>query len=292
MADARRRAEREARTSRRLRELLAGLAVVLVLALVAGGLALTLRGRAERQALVADAGRLGALAQTEDEIDRSVLLARQAVALDDTLERRGDLLAALLRKPAADAVMRAHLDGIGPLSLSADGRLLAMGDFSGRMAIFDVRSRRPLPGGFQAQAGVGDLALSLDGSLLAVARRKAALSSSGTSGARRCAPDEPISPTAGQLLRRPAVPGHPLRRRPPQPASPRPSVPLGRRHRQATGRAGQRLQPGRRRLRGHPDGTRLVVVNGAEVVQVAPGPCSPSAACPASRSGRVPRPPR
>ena len=37
------------------------------------------------------------------------------------------------------------------------------------MAIFDVRSRRPLPGSFQAQAGVGDLALSLDGSLLAVA---------------------------------------------------------------------------------------------------------------------------
>ncbi|HET7519619.1 MAG TPA: BTAD domain-containing putative transcriptional regulator, partial [Actinomycetes bacterium] len=113
MADARRRAEREARTSRRLRGLLAGLAVVLVLALVAGGLALSLRGRAERQALVADAGRLGALAQTEDEVDRSVLLARQAVALDDTLERRGDLLAALVRNPAAIAVMRAHLDGIG-----------------------------------------------------------------------------------------------------------------------------------------------------------------------------------
>src|SRR4029453_4193404 len=130
--------------------------------LVAGGLALALRGRAERQALVADAGRLGALAQTEDEIDRSVLLARQAVALDDTLERRGDLLAALLRHPAAPAVMppprdgtrpppptavmRPHLDGIRPLSLSADGRLLAMGDFNGRMAIFDVRSRHPLPG--------------------------------------------------------------------------------------------------------------------------------------------------
>src|SRR4029450_11435409 len=169
MADARRRAEREARTSRRLRQLVAGLAVVLMLALVAGGVAVTPRGRGERQALVADAGRLGALAQTEDEIDRSVLLARQAVALDDTLERRGDLLAALPRNQAAVAVMRAHLDGIGPLSLSADGRLLAMGDFNGRMAIFDVRSRRPLPGSFQAQAGVGDLALSPDGSLLAVA---------------------------------------------------------------------------------------------------------------------------
>jgi hypothetical protein len=59
VAEARRRAEREARTSRRLRGLLAGLAAVLAMALVAGGLALSLRGRAERQALVADAGRLG-----------------------------------------------------------------------------------------------------------------------------------------------------------------------------------------------------------------------------------------
>lgn len=51
VAESRRRAEREARTSRRLRGLLAGLPVVLVLALVAGGLALTLRGQAERQAV-------------------------------------------------------------------------------------------------------------------------------------------------------------------------------------------------------------------------------------------------
>jgi hypothetical protein len=175
VADARRRADQEAHTSRRLRGLLAGLAGVLVLALVAGGLALSLRGRAERQALVADSGRLGALAQTEAEIDRSVLLARQAVAFDDSPDRRGDLLAALLRHPAATAVMRTHLDGIGRLSLSADGRLLAMGDFNGRMAVFNVRSRRPLPGSFQAQAGIQDITLSPDGSLLAVALQEGGL---------------------------------------------------------------------------------------------------------------------
>jgi hypothetical protein len=50
--------------------------VVLVLALVAGGLALTLRGQAERQALVADSGRLGAQALLAAELDRSLLLAR------------------------------------------------------------------------------------------------------------------------------------------------------------------------------------------------------------------------
>ena len=127
VADARRQAEREAHISRRLRGLLAGLAAMLVLALIAGGLALTLRGRAERQALVADSGRLGALALTEDQLDRALLLARQGVALDDSLESRGDLLAALLRSPAATAVIRPQLDGITPLGLSPDGRLLAMG---------------------------------------------------------------------------------------------------------------------------------------------------------------------
>ena len=253
LADARHRAEREARTSRRLRGLLAGLAVVLVLALVAGGLALSLRGRAERQALVADAGRLGALAQTEDEIDRSVLLARQAVAMDDTLDRRGDLLAALVRHPAATAVMRAQLDGISRLSLSADGRLLAMGDFNGRMAIFDTRSRRPLPGRFQAQTGVNDLALSPDGSLLAVALqqggqvqlwdvRRATLRDQLPTGL----PDVGVSFSADQ---RSLVT---LSVEDVESASPGRHVPLGRRHRQAAGRAGHRLQPGRRRLGHHP----------------------------------------
>jgi WD40 repeat protein/DNA-binding SARP family transcriptional activator len=278
VADARRRAEREARTSRRLRGLLAGLAVVLVLALVAGGLALTLRGRAEHQALVADAGRLGALAQTEDEIDRSVLLARQAVAIDDTLERRGDLLAALLRNPAAIAVMRAHLDGIGPLSLSADGRLLAMGDFNGRMAIFDTRSRRPLPGGFQAQAGVNDLALSPDGSLLAVALQQGGLvqlwdvrRATLRHQLRTGLPDGWVSFSADQ----------------------RALVTLSFDDRPEAGVAGavmSRWDVGTgRRLAGPvsvsnrsadafaatPDGGRLVVVNGAEIVQVAPGTLQP-----------------
>jgi hypothetical protein len=170
VADARRRAEQEAHTSRRLRGLLAVLAGVLVLALVAGGLALTLRGRAERVALVADARRLGAQALLEDELDRSLLLARQGVDLDDSVETRSDLLAALLRSPAATAVLRGDLDGIGQgLGLSRDGRLLAAGDGGGRVAIFDLRTRRLLRKGFQGHhAMVGDLEFSPDESLLAV----------------------------------------------------------------------------------------------------------------------------
>jgi WD40 repeat protein len=65
--------------------------------------------------------------------------------------------------------MRPRLEGITPLGLSPDGRLLAMGDVSGRVAVYDVRTRRPIPGDFRAAKWVNDLDFSPDGSLLAVA---------------------------------------------------------------------------------------------------------------------------
>jgi WD40 repeat protein len=95
--------------------------------------------------------------------------------MDDSLETRGDLLAALLRSPAATAIMRPRLDGINPIDLSPDGQLLAMGDGGGRVEVFDLRTQRPIPGNFRAgtagTAGnpVNDLTFSPDGSLLAVA---------------------------------------------------------------------------------------------------------------------------
>ena len=85
---------------------------------------------------MADSRRLGAQALLEDDLDRSLLLARQGIALDESVETRSDLLAALLRSPAAKAVLRGDLDGIGQgLGLSPDGRLLAAGDGGGRVAI-------------------------------------------------------------------------------------------------------------------------------------------------------------
>ena len=100
----------------------------------------------------------------------SLLLARQAVALDDSLETRSDLLAALLRSPAAAAILRGDLDGIGAIGLSTDGRLLAVGDGDGTVAIYDVRSRQLLQEKFQGEGDqVIDLEFSPDGSLLAVA---------------------------------------------------------------------------------------------------------------------------
>jgi WD40 repeat protein/DNA-binding SARP family transcriptional activator len=168
VADARRRAEREARTSRRLRGLLAGLAGVLVLALVAGGFALALRSRADRQALVArrqtqvaESRRLGAQALLEGDLDRSLLLAVEAVHLDDSVDTRGALLTSLLRSPQARRVIRGDGNQFYNLTLSRDGRTLAAVGGADNTDLWDARTGRRLPGldGFM-------LALSRDGRLL------------------------------------------------------------------------------------------------------------------------------
>jgi WD40 repeat protein/DNA-binding SARP family transcriptional activator len=170
VADARRRAEREARTSRRLRGLLAGLAAVLALALAAGGFALALRGRAERQTLVAqrqtqvaESRRLAAQVLLQDDLDRSLLLAGEAMRLDDSVDTRSALLTTLLRSPQALRVLRGDGNQLHNLRLSPDGRILAAVDNIGATYLWDTRTGRRLDG---PDGSV--VAFSRDGRLMAV----------------------------------------------------------------------------------------------------------------------------
>jgi WD40 repeat protein/DNA-binding SARP family transcriptional activator len=130
------------RAHRRLRTALAGVAALLVLAVIAGAIALNERGNARREAVAADAQRLGAQALSADDLDRSLLLARQGVALDDSLQTRGNLLAALLKSPAAIGVVRGDGDGLIDLDLSRDGRTLAFIEGDGTLRFVDTRTRR------------------------------------------------------------------------------------------------------------------------------------------------------
>jgi len=91
---------RQRRQNRRLRSLLGGVAVLLILALAAGGVALVQRQSADTAARQALARQLGAEALTDPRIDEAMLLARQAVMLDDNSQTEGTLLATLLRSPA------------------------------------------------------------------------------------------------------------------------------------------------------------------------------------------------
>ena len=107
------RAKTQARLIKRLRMVLAGAAVLLVLALIAGGIAAVQSNRAGRNAaeardaaetarqaaVSADARRVGARSQLTDDISLSLLLAAAGARLDDSPETRVNLLTALAKQP-------------------------------------------------------------------------------------------------------------------------------------------------------------------------------------------------
>ena len=159
------------RSQRRLRAVLAGVGALLLLAVAAGAVALHQRGSAREEATAADAQRLGSRALAENDLDRSLLLARQGVALDDSPQTRGSLLAALNKSPAAIGVMRGVGERLSAIALSPDGRTLAAGDASGNLFLFDTRTRRRVtaPDVQAGDWGIVQLAYSPDGRRLAIA---------------------------------------------------------------------------------------------------------------------------
>ena len=167
------------RSQRRLRASLAGLAALLALAIVASAVALEQRGSARLEATVAESQRLGARALVEDDLDLSLLLARQGVALDDTPQTRGNLLAALLKSPAAIGVLRGDGDRLVALELSPDERTLVFMDNDGMLSFVDRRTQRAA-GTTVTVAGIegitdavrrDDVQFSPDGTRLAVGGR-------------------------------------------------------------------------------------------------------------------------
>jgi WD40 repeat protein len=170
-------AEKQRRTNRRLRGLLLGTAVFLVVALLAGSLALIQRGHArnaqsaaEAQALRSDAERIGTLALTEPNLDRSFLLAVLGVQLEDRPETQGDLLAVLQKTPALIHILRPSQRSSAALAVSPDGRLLASADSEGVLSFYDLRTWKPsgIPVRLNEPATLNALVFSPDGRALAV----------------------------------------------------------------------------------------------------------------------------
>ena len=168
------------RELRRLRVLLGGAAVLLCVALVAGAVAYVQRGSARRAATLADAERLGAEAQLQPHLDLALLLGRAGVDIKDAPETRSNLLATLLRSPQALIVRHVPSDwtaGPDQLTLSPDGKTLAIGRDDGHIEFFDTRNLRSTrtirpPGNFTAKNGVSTIAYSRDGSLIAAGNNK------------------------------------------------------------------------------------------------------------------------
>lgn len=119
------RAEREAAAARRTRRLAAGLAGVLVLALLAAGLAVRFQRDATARATdataastLADANRLAALSTTVGSLDLSLLLAAEAAQVADTPETRDGLLTALIE----------HRRAVRVVQVGAPVQAMALGD--------------------------------------------------------------------------------------------------------------------------------------------------------------------
>jgi WD40 repeat protein len=168
-AEAASEAERRRRTTRRLLALLASLAVLLALALVAGVVALSQRGEARDAALAADAQRLGAEGLTNDRLDQALLLARAGVALHDSTATRSNLLAVLMRTPAALGVLTATGWELYTDAVSPDQRIVAVGGEAGIVRVFDANTRKPLRSPYGLRNGlVQTLTFSPEGRTLAV----------------------------------------------------------------------------------------------------------------------------
>jgi WD40 repeat protein/DNA-binding SARP family transcriptional activator len=178
LADAERRAaevqaRRQVRVNRRLRALLASVGVLLLVALVAGLLAWRQADRAHDAARISEAGRLAALATNTNDLDRSLLLAVEAVRHDASNATSSALVSALSREPRLLAsarpedrpgLHREHLRG-EPVVVSADGRVAVGGEVTtlheGRNLATLATSPRPTRR-LAFRPGGGQLALVVD----------------------------------------------------------------------------------------------------------------------------------
>ena len=162
-------ARRARRTNRRLRTLLGAVLALLALAGGAGALFFGQRDQARREARAADARHLGAQALVEPDLDRALLLARQGVALEDSVETRSNLLAALMRSPAAVAVSRVGHGRLNNMAMRPDGRVLVVGDEHGTVNFLDPATGRELRRPFDAQTPyIRQLVFNRSGSRLLV----------------------------------------------------------------------------------------------------------------------------
>ncbi len=148
-----RETERQRRTNRRLRTLLAGAGVLLAAAVIGGVIAVSQRQEARSAARAEAAQRLGAQALIEDRPDQALRFAAAGVALDDSAATRSNLLSILLRSPAMLKVLPTDGENLGPVALSPDGGTLAVGDERGTVTVFDTAARERI-GQYRAQGEV------------------------------------------------------------------------------------------------------------------------------------------
>src|SRR5262245_58056173 len=163
------------RRTRRLRVLLAGVAVALVVALVAGAFAAAQRGRARRSATVAQAGRLAAESReaAAKHPDLALLLALEADRRNDSVDSRGALLGALEHGSRIRTWLQGLDSPVVATAFSPDGQLLATTTSLDGTTLWDTTTWRAVgPPLRSSQGGWEGVDFSPDGRTLAIAGAK------------------------------------------------------------------------------------------------------------------------
>ena len=133
------RAAETARQNTRLRRLLGGTAVLLVLALVAGAVALRSRSAASAASAAADARRLAASALNVEAHDLALLTAVEATTAEKGPQTYGALLTLLARQPEVVLRLRSP-DRFLNVSASPDGRTVFLGENRARFRAVDAET--------------------------------------------------------------------------------------------------------------------------------------------------------
>ncbi len=172
-AEAELRARTQARQNRRLRRSLVAVAVILVVALVFGGYAISQRNRADQQRNRARAATVSAeldraIAEVPALIDRNrtlaLLLAAQVERRRPGPAARGALLSALIAEPRLRFTLSGGHDGYAWMApFPGERRIVALGRSGGD--VWDLAERR-LAGSFSVPGAQG-VAVSPDGRLIA-----------------------------------------------------------------------------------------------------------------------------
>jgi DNA-binding SARP family transcriptional activator/WD40 repeat protein len=138
---ARAQAVRERRGRRRLRFVVAGLALSLVAAATAVVAVVHEQRVAQRDALAADARRLAALAGDAPDIATSSLLAAAAYRLQSSPETRGALLSAIERNQSALWHIQAD-HRLLRVAATADASRVVVSENRGKLLVYDPQTRR------------------------------------------------------------------------------------------------------------------------------------------------------
>jgi WD40 repeat protein len=134
--------------------------------------------RAEKETKTASTRGLAALAyrMLDERLDLGTLLAYEASQRMDLPDTRGALLAATIVNPRLVSFLHGQQSPVGAVAFTPDGKWLAVGDFTGRIVLWNVKTHRPervFPKFFND--AVRAIAFSSDGKYMAASSKDGAV---------------------------------------------------------------------------------------------------------------------